>query len=160
MTDTALRPFIAQKVFSDFPCVHRVWNGSDRLRVLHGYCRSIVLVFGAADLDPLTGVVVDFSSFAEIKRVLTNQFDHTTIVAADDPELGLFQDMAARGIVDLRIMAQSGIEGAAAWILSTVGPMVSSESNGRVELVEVEVRENEKNSVVLLNTQQSPQRKS
>jgi 6-pyruvoyltetrahydropterin/6-carboxytetrahydropterin synthase len=139
------------KTLSDFPCVHRCWQHTGKCRLLHGYDRSFTLTFEAVELDPVTGFVLDFSDMKDIKQLLDDQFDHTTIVAADDPVLPQLKELAELGVVDLRIMDHPGMEGAAKWTLEQISELLSVKTNGRVSLVAVEARENYKNAATVFS---------
>ena len=85
----------------------------------------------------------------EIKKLLEKQFDHTTVVAADDPELSMFQLMSTKGMIDLRIAAIGvGIERTAEWVYDTVSEYVNDTTDGRVRVIKVEVWEHEGNSAI------------
>ena len=53
---------------------------------------------------------MDFGSFQPIKERLNQIFDHTTIIASDDPEIERFRLLHNDGIIDLRIMDHVGCE--------------------------------------------------
>ncbi|AXI80135.1 6-pyruvoyl trahydropterin synthase family protein [Peterkaempfera bronchialis] len=131
------------------PCCHRSWAHDGRCVYLHGYERSFELEFACAELDPATGFVIDFSALKGVRARLAEQFDHTTLVAEDDPELPLFRTLAERGIVDLRVMRHTGMEGAAVWVLAEASRLVEEATGGRVWVSRVEARESRKNAVVL-----------
>jgi 6-pyruvoyltetrahydropterin/6-carboxytetrahydropterin synthase len=148
LTDRAAA-FRVRKLFDDLPCCHRAWAHAGKCAFLHGYERSFEVEFGCAELEPGTGFVVDFGALAEVRAALQRQFDHTTLIAEDDPERALFEQLADRGVVDLRIMASTGMEGAAAWVLETANEIVCTASGGRVWVTRVEARECRKNAVTL-----------
>lgn len=137
------------KRFDDLPYAHRTWSHPGRCRFLHGYACSFVLTFEADELEETTGFVIDLSALKDVRDVLQQQFDHTTVIAADDPELGLFQMLHDRGLLDLRVLPRAGLEGAAAWVLESIGPHIAHRTGGRVRLVSVEARESPKNAVVV-----------
>ncbi|MFH8886296.1 6-pyruvoyl trahydropterin synthase family protein [Streptomyces californicus] len=141
--------FAVTKLFDDLPCCHRSWAHDGKCRFLHGYERSFEIEFACAELDPVTGFVVDFSALKNVRALLNDQFDHTTLVAVNDPERPLFDELAARGVVDLRVMEHTGMEGAAAWVMDEAGRLVREATDGRVWIRRVEARECRKNSVVL-----------
>ena len=140
--------YSARKRWDDLSCVHRNWRGSERLRVLHGYARSIEVEFAATTLDS-SGVVVDFSSMKAIKGLLEGQFDHTVLVAHDDPLRSLFEQLRKDGAANVRFMDDPGLEGSALWVAENAAPIVDRETDGRVALTRIEVRESPKNAVYL-----------
>lgn len=141
--------FRVRKLFDDLPCCHRSWAHQGKCAFLHGYERSFEIEFGCAELEPSTGFVVDFGALKDIRAALQHQFDHTTLIAEDDPELALFEQLAERGVLDLRIMSSTGMEGAATWVLDKANELVGASTGGRVWATWVEARESRKNSVTL-----------
>jgi 6-pyruvoyltetrahydropterin/6-carboxytetrahydropterin synthase len=137
------------KLFDDLPCCHRAWAHQGRCAFLHGYERSFVIEFACQELEPGTGFVVDFGALKAVRAALAEQFDHTTLIAADDPELAAFTELAARGVIDLRVMAHTGMEGAARWVYETVDVMMRQATGGRAWVTSVEARESRKNAVTL-----------
>jgi len=61
--------------------------------LLHGYSLGFKFVFEAEELDARNWVQ-DFGGLDELKEFLEKTFDHTTVVAEDDPLLEQFQAMA------------------------------------------------------------------
>jgi 6-pyruvoyltetrahydropterin/6-carboxytetrahydropterin synthase len=72
--------------------------------------------------------------------------DHTTLVAADDPYLSLFQKMDKEGIIQLRIIPATGAERFAEYFYNKLNTFIQEETDGRVKVVQVEFREHEKNT--------------
>ncbi len=73
-------------------------------------------------------------------------FDHTTLVAADDPELPTFQQLASRGLAELRVLEAVGCESIARHTFNHASRLLVVTSGLRVALEEVEVREHSGNS--------------
>lgn len=138
-----------RKEFDDLPCSHRSWAHDGRCRFLHGYERRFTIDFRCDELEPGTGFVVDFGQLREVRELLQRQFDHTTIVSADDPELALFEQLDERGVIDLRVMEHSGMEGAARWVMARVDALIGELTAGRVSVERVEARESRKNALIL-----------
>jgi 6-pyruvoyltetrahydropterin/6-carboxytetrahydropterin synthase len=85
-------------------CTFRQWRAESHCHFIHGYALSVELEFVCDDdeLDP-NGWVIDFGGLKEVKAWLKDLFDHKTLVAADDPALPLFQQMAEGGrLFDLK----------------------------------------------------------
>jgi 6-pyruvoyltetrahydropterin/6-carboxytetrahydropterin synthase len=148
MTDPAAAAlYRVTKLFDDLPCCHRSWAHDGKCAFLHGYERSFTVEFAAERLEPGTGFVVDFGALKDVRRMLERQFDHTTLIAADDPELALFEDLHARRLIDLRVMDQPGMEGGARWVFDQTDALVRDRTDGRVHVTRVEARESRKNAV-------------
>jgi 6-pyruvoyltetrahydropterin/6-carboxytetrahydropterin synthase len=76
-------------------------------------------------------------------------FDHTTVIAPDDPEVELFKEMDKKGIVQLRLLeGPVGAEQFAKFIYEKINTFVQEETNGRVKIVRVEFFENKRNSAI------------
>ena len=54
----------------------------------------------------------DFGCFKRngIKEHMNFMFDHTTVVAKDDPELEMFEELANKGLIQLRVLDHVGCE--------------------------------------------------
>ena len=75
-------------------------------------------------------------------------FDHTTIVAEDDPYLENFKEMWEDGIIQLRVIPATGAEQFAKYIYDKVNEFVLEETNNRVRVTQVEFKEHNKNSAI------------
>ena len=80
------------------------------------------------------------------KAWMDYMFDHTTIIAEDDPQLGWFQEMNDDGLIQLRVIPATGAECFAEYIYDKLSNFIVKETNGRVKVVQVEFREHEKNT--------------
>ena len=107
--------YTCSKQFEGFPCCHRQPNHPGHCHFVHGYSRSFTCWFGAKELNQ-HGFVVDFSSLKALRQVLDQQFDHTFLANADDPLLPEWQRLHELGALDLRVMANVGMEGSAHWV--------------------------------------------
>jgi hypothetical protein len=141
--------FHMRTLFGDLPCCHRSWTNRGKRFFLHGYDRTFEIEFACAETEPEAGVVVDGSTLDEVRSALRYQFDHTTLIAADDPQRDLFELLAERGVVDLRAMDNTGMEGSAAWVFDTAERIVGLATGGRVWVSRVEAWESRNNAVTL-----------
>lgn len=89
--------------------VFRQWRATSHCNKLHGYALAVKLVFKATTLDDRNWVV-DFGALKPVKEWLQDMFDHTTVVAADDPELKRFWDMHYAKLIELRVVRNVGCE--------------------------------------------------
>ena len=129
-------------------CCFRQWRAThSHCRLLHGYALAFRLSFASDALDERNWCF-DFGGLKPVKAWLHEMFDHTTLVAADDPELGEFKRLAERGLVDLRILPAVGCEATARQAFEFVSAFVDDATQGRVWLDEVEVREHSGNAAV------------
>lgn len=75
-------------------CCFRQWKAThSHCSLLHGYSIGIKLIFESTSLDSRNWVM-DFGGLKEFKRWADYMFDHTLIIAADDPHLKIFQRLA------------------------------------------------------------------
>jgi 6-pyruvoyltetrahydropterin/6-carboxytetrahydropterin synthase len=92
--------------------------------------------------------VMDFGAFHEngLKKELQSWFDHTTIIAEDDPELSTFVELDEKGLIHLRTMPNVGCEMFAQHVFHLVNRLVANETQGRVIVKKVRCIETENNS--------------
>ena len=144
------------KVFDGYSCVFRQWRAEGtHCKFLHGYGVSFRVWF-EGELDERNWVW-DFGGMKRAKGTIDNMnpkawmdymFDHTTIIAEDDPLLSTFKTLEANGAVQLRIIPAVGCEKFAEYIYNKLNPWVEIDSNGRVKITQVEFREHEKNTAI------------
>ncbi|MFC0386013.1 6-pyruvoyl trahydropterin synthase family protein [Muricoccus vinaceus] len=127
-------------------CCFRQWRAThSHCRLLHGYALSFRLTFASEELDE-TNWCFDFGGLKPVKAWLHQMFDHTLLIARDDPEIAEFQRLADRGLVDLRVLPAVGCEATAIFTYNYVSRFVAEATGDRVWLDEVTVREHEGNS--------------
>jgi len=97
-------------------CCFRQWRSShSHCSLLHGYSIGIKLIFESETLDDRNWVM-DFGGLKAFKEWSEYMFDHTLIVAVDDPHIDKFRDLAklglndVGGICDIRIVEAVGCE--------------------------------------------------
>ena len=148
--------FQSTKVFDGFSTVFRQWRAEGtHCRFLHGYGVSFKVWF-EGDLDERNWVW-DFGGMKRAKGTIDgmtpkawmdHMFDHTLVVAEDDPELQSFRDMDSRGVVQLRIVPATGAERFAKFVYDKLNDFVQEETDGRVRISKVEFMEHSKNSAI------------
>jgi len=97
-------------------CCFRQWRSThSHCSLLHGYSIGIKLIFESETLDDRNWVM-DFGGLKAFKEWSEYMFDHTLVIAEDDPHLSMFQKMAELGlqdqggVCDLRIVPAVGCE--------------------------------------------------
>ncbi len=146
--------FRVTKKFEGFSCTFRQWRAEGTFcKFIHGYGVSFE-VFFKGELDEKNWVW-DFGGMKRAKGKIDGKspadwmswyFDHTTLVADDDPEIKHFAEMANRGLLRLRTMPAVGAERFAEFIYHKLNAFVKEETAGRVQVDRVIFRENDKNS--------------
>ena len=97
-------------------CCFRQWRSThSHCSLLHGYSIGIKLIFESETLDDRNWVM-DFGGLKAFKEWSEYMFDHSTIIATDDPHLEKFLKLAelglndVGGILDLRLVPGVGCE--------------------------------------------------
>lgn len=141
--------YLSTKLIELGSCAFRQWRANhSRCQFIHGYQLKAKIWFGCSHLDDKNWAV-DFGGLKEIKKLLQAQFDHTTCVAYDDPELQSFIDLNTKGIIDLRIMPDGvGIERTAEFVFKLVDKQIRKQSQNRCWVIRTEVFEHEENSAI------------
>ncbi len=136
----------------------RQWRAThSHCRFLHGYQLKAKLWFGGSSLDEKNWIV-DFGGLKELKAKLQYLFDHTTTVAADDPELETFKELDRKGIIQLRVFDKGvGIERVAEKVFEVSNEYIKSLTAGRCWVDKVEVFEHEDNSATFTKVLDAPQ---
>ena len=140
-------PYRSTKSYYNYPCSHRQWRHEGHCAYVHGYSRSFHFVFASDSLDQ-HGFVMDFGGLKPVKALLDDWFDHTLLLNADDPLLLEFKALEAKGACRLKILPNCGMEGTALFLFEAVNQILKETTDGRVQCLEVEVRENDKNSAI------------
>lgn len=131
------------KRFGEYPFAHRQPKHEGHCRFIHGHNWQFEITLSAKTLDEC-GFVYDFGQFAWFKEWLTHQFDHTTVLNADDPALGdLWYQKALH---QLRTVPDCSCEGLAALVFEYLQSELTVRTAGRVSVVAVTVLEDLKNS--------------
>ena len=148
--------FQSTKLFDGFSTVFRQWKAEGtHCRFLHGYGVSFRVWF-EGELDERNWVF-DFGGMKRAKNTIDGKnpkewmdymFDHTTIVAEDDPGIGGFRTMNDLGIIQLRELPAVGAEQFAKYIFEKLNIFVQEETSGRVSVVRVEFMEHNKNTAI------------
>jgi len=141
--------FKSTKRFTGFPCTHRQWRAESHCRYVHGYSREFYFEFEASELTK-EGWVVDFGGLKELKSWLDHVFDHTFLIAQDDPHLEDFKKLDQQGVIQLRVLPNPGMEGTALYVYEEASKIVKKLYEDRAWITLVEVRENDKNSAMYL----------
>ena len=144
-------------------CCFRQWRSThSHCSLLHGYSIGVRLVFTCEQLDERNWVM-DFGGLKPFKSWLEHMFDHTLLVAEDDPFLPLFQRLAEEGeltagnnsaICDLRVVPGVGCERFAELCYSKMNELLEESIkegralNSTVRLKSTEVFEHGANSAI------------
>ena len=144
----------SSKVFDGFSTVFRQWKAENtHCRFVHGYGISFKVYFEGG-LDERNWVW-DFGGMKRAKTLIDGRqpkawmdymFDHTMIIAEDDPEIKAFQQMDAVGVAQVRIIPATGAEKVAEYIYNKLNEFVKTETDNRVRVIKVKFMEHGKNA--------------
>ena len=151
--------FQSTKLFDGFSCVFRQWKAEGtHCRFLHGYGVSFRVWF-EGELDERNWVW-DFGGMKRAKGKIDDMspkewmdymFDHTLIVAEDDPYLAGFKAMSEHGLCQTRVIPATGAEQFSKYIFEKLNTFVQEETNNRVKVTRVEFMEHAKNTAIYEN---------
>tara|TARA_R110000796_G_scaffold15244_2_gene48825 strand:+ start:891 stop:1355 length:465 start_codon:yes stop_codon:yes gene_type:complete len=144
----------SSKVFDGFSTVFRQWKAKEtHCRFVHGYGISFKVYF-EGDLDEKNWVW-DFGGMKRAKTLINGlqpkawmdyMFDHTMVIAEDDPEIDAFKQMDQAGVAQVRIIPATGAEKFAEYIYNNINEFVKTETSNRVRVTKVKFMEHGKNA--------------
>lgn len=142
--------FVSTKEYVDaFPCAYRQFKADSHCNMIHGYAFSMKFFFGTDSLD-VRNWVADYGGLKELKKTLESQFDHTLLVAEDDPEIDTYRLLESKKLAKLTILPRLGCEGLADLLYKYVNGVYIPDMWGPAEAerlwcFRVEVRETQAN---------------
>ena len=149
-----MNKFQSSKVFDGFSTVFRQWKAEEtHCRFIHGYGISFKVYF-EGELDGRNWVW-DFGGMKRAKTLIDgfqpkvwmdHMFDHTVIIAEDDPEVEAFKQMDQAGVAQVRIIPATGAEKFAEYIYNKLNEFVKIETKERVRVIKVKFMEHNKNA--------------
>jgi 6-pyruvoyltetrahydropterin/6-carboxytetrahydropterin synthase len=139
--------FTSSKTYRNLPCAHRQWRHKGHCAYIHGYSRQYTFYFEANEMDE-HGWLVGFGDLKNLNKYLIEMYDHTMIIAEDDPELETFQELHNNRLCDLRVVPEVSLEGSARTALQKANDILLEMTKGRARCFKVEARENDKNSAI------------
>jgi len=139
--------YVSTKLYKQIgPVAYRQWRAESHCNKIHGYALSFYFEFESDTLD-VRNWVIDFGSLKPLKDKLEEWFDHTLLVAEDDPN---FKDLMKLGELKLAkpvVVNKTGCEGIADWLYEYINTVFlpSYAEQDRVWCSRVEVRETDAN---------------
>jgi 6-pyruvoyltetrahydropterin/6-carboxytetrahydropterin synthase len=148
--------FQSTKLFDGYSTVFRQWRAEGtHCRFLHGYGVSFKVWF-EGELDERNWIF-DFGGMKRAKGTIDGlnpkawmdyMFDHTFIVAEDDPFIESFKKMEEVDVAQIRVLPSVGAERFAEFVFNKLNEFVQAETEGRVSVVKVEFKEHDRNSAI------------
>ena len=146
--------FQSSKVFDGYSTVFRQHTAEGtHCKYLHGYGISFKVYF-EGELDGRNWVW-DFGGMKRAKGTIDGRqpkewmdymFDHTLILAEDDPFLEPFKRMGDAQVAQIRILPSVGAEKFAEYLFNKLNPFIKEETDGRVRVTKVKFMEHGKNA--------------
>jgi 6-pyruvoyltetrahydropterin/6-carboxytetrahydropterin synthase len=146
--------FQSSKVFDGFSTVFRQWKAeTTHCRFVHGYGISFKVYF-EGELDDRNWVW-DFGGMKRATTLIDGKqpkawmdymFDHTMIIAEDDPFKNAFIEMGEAGAAQVRIIPATGAEKFSEYIYNKLNEFVKTETDNRVRVIKVKFMEHGKNA--------------
>ena len=147
--------FISTKTFGHelgLSACFRQWKAQSHCRHLHGYALAVKVEFGAEELD-IRNWVVDFGSLKSFKARLEETFDHTLLVAEDDPMRDELCQLAGLDAAKCVVVEATGCEAFAKLIYEFAALWLADNGYApRCKVLSVEVREHGANSAIYRET--------
>ena len=133
-------------------CCFRQWRSThSHCSLLHGYSIGIKLTFECESLDERNWVM-DFGGLKDFKNWAEYMFDHTLLVADDDPQLEQIQSL--NNIAHVRVVPAVGCERFAEMAYNKMAEVIEKSKaegtalNSTVRVKSVEVFEHGANSAI------------
>jgi len=139
--------FISTKTYKQIgPVAYRQWRADSHCNLIHGYALSFHFEFESNTLDARNWVV-DFGSLKPLKGLLEEWFDHTLLVAEDDPMKNELLHLGEIGLAKITMVERTGCEGIADWLYEYINTCWLQDYGygDRVWCSRVEVRETDAN---------------
>ena len=141
--------FISTKTYNQIgPVAYRQWRADSHCNLVHGYALSFHFEFECDTLDARNWCM-DFGGLRPLKDKLEEWFDHTLLVAQDDPHRDALINLGKLGIAKITEVEKTGCEGLSDFLYEYINtiflPMYGREESKRIWCSRVEVRETDSN---------------
>lgn len=139
--------YVSTKTYRQIgPVAYRQWRADSHCNLIHGYALSFHFEFESDTLDARNWVV-DFGGLKPLKGMLEDWFDHTLLVAEDDPKKDDLLELGKKGLAKITIVEKTGCEGIADFLYEYINEqfLPTYGWGDRVWCSKVEVRETDSN---------------
>lgn len=128
------------------PCAYRQWRADSHCNQIHGYSFSFHIEFSTNELDARNWCV-DYGSLKPLKGLLEDWFDHTLLVAEDDPMKEHLLKLGELKLAKITLVEKTGCEGIADFLYTYINELFlpTYGYGDRVWCTRVEVRETDAN---------------
>ena len=139
--------YISTKTYTHLgPVAYRQWRADSHCNMIHGYALSFHFEFECDTLDARNWCM-DFGGLRPLKENLEDWFDHTLLVAVDDPEREHLLNLGKLGLAKITEVEKTGCEGIADFLYEYCNTILLPDysEERRVWCCKVEVRETTSN---------------
>jgi len=139
--------YISTKTYNQLgPVAYRQWRADSHCNLIHGYALSFHLEFECDTLDARNWCM-DFGGLKPLKGLLEDWFDHTLLVAQDDPMREHLLNLGKLKLAKITEVEKTGCEGIAAFLYEYINTIFLPNygEKDRVWCNKVEVRETDAN---------------
>ena len=139
--------YVSTKTYKQLgPVAYRQWRADSHCNQIHGYALSFHFEFESDTLD-VRNWVIDFGGLKPLKGLLEDWFDHTLLVATDDPMREELLNLGKLKLAKITEVERTGCEGIADFLYEYVNTIFLPNygEKDRVWCSRVEVRETDAN---------------
>ena len=139
--------YISTKTYNQIgPVAYRQWRADSHCNLIHGYALSFHFEFECDTLDARNWCM-DFCGLKPLKGLLEDWFDHTLLVAQDDPMREHLLNLGKLKLAKITEVEKTGCEGIADFLYEYINTIFLPNygEKDRVWCSKVEVRETDAN---------------
>ena len=139
--------YISTKTYNQIgPVAYRQWKADSHCNLIHGYALSFHFEFECDTLDARNWCM-DFGGLKPLRGLLEDWFDHTLLVAQDDPMREHLLNLGKLKLAKITEVEKTGCEGIAAFLYEYINTIFLTNygEKDRVWCSKVEVRETDSN---------------
>jgi len=139
--------YISTKTYNQIgPVAYRQWRADSHCNLIHGYALSFHLEFECDTLDARNWCM-DFGGLKPLKGLLEDWFDHTLLVAQDDPMREHLLELGKLKLAKITEVEKTGCEGISDFLYEYINTIFLPNygEKERVWCSKVEVRETDAN---------------
>ena len=139
-----VKKYVSTKEYKEIgPVAYRQWRASSHCNLIHGYALSFKFEFETDHLDARNWAM-DYGGLKPLKSLLEDWFDHTLLVAVDDPQRDELLKLGELKLAKITEVEKTGCEGLADFLYEYVNTVFLKDygEQDRLWCSRVEVREN------------------
>ena len=144
--------YVSTKTYKQVgPVAYRQWRAESHCNMIHGYALSFHLELETETME-VRNSVMQYVTLSPLKDKLEEWFDHTLLVALDDPERELMLSLGKSGIAKITEVENTGCEGLATFLYEYVNTIFLKDygEQDRIWCSKVEVRETDSNMAMIV----------